>query len=75
MSTLTKSMAEKSVTVRQKLTTVSITLPDSDLNIFQQFLHRWHKLRFMSAPLNIRCLLHRQDNAIFMKVKSVITTP
>ena len=52
MSTLTKSMAEKSVTVRQKLTTVSITLPDSDLNIFQQFLHRWHKLRFMSAPLN-----------------------
>ena len=30
--------AEKSVTARQKLITVSIALSDSDLNVFQQFL-------------------------------------
>ena len=46
--------AEKSVTARQKLITVSIALSDTDLNVFRQFLDRCHKLRFISAPLNIR---------------------
>ena len=27
-----------------------------------------HKLRFISVPLKIRCLQHKQDKAIFTKV-------
>ena len=37
--------------------------------LHKQFLDRCYKLRFISTLLNIRSLLHKQDKAIFEKVK------
>ena len=42
---------------------------DTDLSVFQQFLDPCRKLPFISVPLNIRCLLHKQDKVILGKVK------
>ena len=41
----------------------------AEIDVLQQFLDRYYKLRFIYTQLNIRSLLQKQDKAISKKVK------
>ena len=61
------SIALPNITCRPSVSGAS----DAEINVLQQFLDRCHKLRFISTKLNIRSLLHKQDEAIFKKLSSI----
>ena len=48
---------------------------DSDLTVFQHFLDRYHKRRFISFPVFIQNLLNKQDRNILNKLISTDCYP
>ena len=48
---------------------------EPDLNIKKHFLDRCHKRRFVSFPVSIKDLLHRQDCKILKAITSVDNHP